>query len=167
MILAKDFLDFIHLLHKYKAEYMIVGGYALAFHGKPRHTGDLDIWINMTSENAARMIKVVTEFGLTSMGIVKEDFLKPGYVTQIGYPPLRIDILNTIDGVLFQDAVGNLQKVEIDGTVIKFIGLNDFIANKSASGRPQDIVDVKGLSALLAPAKKMKDGRSGGRGRKI
>ena len=105
MILAKDFLDFVHLLHKHKAEYMIVGGYALAFHGKPRHTGDLDIWINMSSENAARMMEVITEFGLTSMGIVKEDFLKAGYMIQIGYPPLRIDILNTIDGIGFSEAV--------------------------------------------------------------
>ena len=86
MTLAKDFEDFIKLLNKHKVEYMVVGGYALAFHGKPRHTGDLDIWINVTAENAQSMIKVIKEFGMQSLGLEKAHFLRPGYVTQIGYP---------------------------------------------------------------------------------
>ncbi len=86
---------------------------------------------------------------------------------QIGYPPLRIDILNTIDGITFSEAAPNCREVQVDGLQVKFIGLEDFITNKSASGRPQDLVDVKDLLAFQLPAKKPKDGRSRGDGRKI
>ena len=110
MTLAQDFEDFVKLLNKHKVAYMVVGGYALAFHGKPRHTGDLDIWINISEENAKRMLQVLKDFGMSSLGFQKEDFLKPGYVTQIGYPPLRIDILNNIDGVEFSEAVQKMEK---------------------------------------------------------
>ncbi len=87
MILAEDFEDFIKLLNKHKVEYMVVGGYALAFHGKPRHTGDLDIWIGLSEQNANRILKVVKDFGLASLGFTKDDFLKEGFISQIGYPP--------------------------------------------------------------------------------
>ena len=101
MTLAQDFEDFVKLRNKHQVDYMIVGGYALAFHGKPRHTGDLDIWINCSEANAEKLVIAIKEFGLASLGLSKSDFMKEGYVTQIGYPPLRIDILNTIDGVTF------------------------------------------------------------------
>ena len=144
MILAQDFEDFVKLLNQYQVEYMIVGGYALAFHGKPRHTGDLDIWINISEENAERMLKVLKAFGLSSMGFEKEDFLKPGYISQIGYPPLRIDILNSIDGVEFKDAIRKMKKMEIEEDFsINYIGLDDFIKNKQISGRSQDLTDIK------------------------
>jgi hypothetical protein len=88
MTLDKDFEDFVLLLNKYHVDYMVVGGYALAFHGKPRHTGDLDIWIDISDNNAQGMINVINEFGLASLGLQKEDFLQQGIITQIGYPPL-------------------------------------------------------------------------------
>ncbi|TDH18516.1 hypothetical protein EXU57_23060 [Segetibacter sp. 3557_3] len=123
---------------------MIVGGYALAFHGKPRHTGDLDIWINISELNATRMLQVLSDFGLSSMRFKKQDFLKAGYMSQIGYPPLRIDILNSIDGVDFGEAKGNMQTVRLDDDlVVNYIGLNEFVRNKKASGRSQDIADIK------------------------
>ena len=84
MTLAKDFEDFVKLLNHHKVEYMVVGGYALAFHGKPRHTGDLDIWINLSDKNAMLMLRVLKDFGLSSLSFTKEDFLKPGYISQIG-----------------------------------------------------------------------------------
>jgi predicted nucleotidyltransferase len=144
MTLEKDFEDFIKLLNKHNVAYMVVGGYALAFHGKPRHTGDLDIWIGISEDNAANMLKVIRDFGMASLGLGKEDFLRPGYVTQIGYPPLRIDVLNSIDGIEFSDAIQNTQKVILDdGLDVTYIGLKDFIANKEASGRSQDIADVE------------------------
>lgn len=159
MILAKDFEDFVKLLNHHKVEYMIVGGYALAFHGKPRHTGDLDIWINLSERNAVRLLKVIKDFGLGSMGFEKEDFLKPGYISQIGYPPLRIDILNNIDGVEFIHAVEDMQHLEPEpGFKINYIGLNDFIKNKQASGRSQDLSDIKEIKK-----KTIKNGR----GRKL
>lgn len=94
MTLTKDFEEFVGLLNRHRVDYMVVGGYALAFHGKPRHTGDLDIWINISDENAERMLQVLRDFGMGALGFKTADFLKPGYITQIGYPPLRIDILN-------------------------------------------------------------------------
>ena len=114
---------------------MVVGGYALALHGKPRHTGDLDIWINCSETNAEKLFIAIKEFGLTSYGLSKTDFMKEGYVTQIGYPPLRIDILNTIDAVTFESAFPNKL-------------LKDFIVNKTASGRSQDIADLNEIKNI-------------------
>lgn len=162
MILAKDFEDFVKLLNRYEVAYMIVGGYALAFHGKPRHTGDLDIWINVSERNANKMIEVINQFGLSSMGFSKGDFLKPGYITQIGYPPLRIDILNSIDGINFNEAITDMQKMQIDNDLsINYIGLNDFIKNKQASGRSQDIADIKEIrkKQSLEKVQKKKKGK--------
>jgi len=149
MTLAEDFEDFIKLLNRHKVEYMVVGGYALAFHGKPRHTGDLDIWINISEDNALRMLEVIDDFGLQSLGFQKEDFLTEGLISQIGYPPLRIDLLNLIDGVTFKEALRDMQKIELDNDLtINYIGLNDLIKNKQASARKQDLTDVKTLQKL-------------------
>jgi len=122
---------------------LIVGGYALAFHGKPRHTGDLDIWISISDDNAQKMCNVIRDFGLASLELEKADFLEAGLITQIGYPPLRIDILNEIDGVNFDEAYKDKLVIDIDGLQINYIGLNDLIKNKTASGRSQDITDIK------------------------
>jgi len=148
MTLAKDFEDFVKLLNKHQVNYMVVGGYALAFHGKPRHTGDLDIWINNSKENAEKLVLAINEFGLATLGLTKSDFMQEGYVTQIGYPPLRIDILNSIDGVIFEDAYANKLLIDVDGIEVKYIGLKDFIENKTASGRSQDIADLKEIKKI-------------------
>lgn len=154
MILEKDFEDFIQLLNKHKVAYMIVGGYALALHGRPRHTGDLDIWIKVSDDNAIRMVTVLSDFGMGQLGFQKEDFLQPGYITQIGYPPLRIDILNSIDGVSFEEALTAMQTLQLeDNLIIHFIGLADFLKNKRASGREQDIADIKEIRKLKAKSK--------------
>lgn len=143
MILFPDFEDFIRLLNTHSVSYMVVGGYALAFHGKPRHTGDLDIWIEISNSNALKLLEVLQEFGFGQLDFKKEDFTKPGFITQIGYPPLRIDILNSIDGVEFSEAFPNSKILTTDNLEIRFIGLNDFIQNKTSSGRPQDLVDIR------------------------
>jgi len=162
MTLAKDFEDFVKLLNHHEVEYMVVGGYALAFHGKPRHTGDLDIWINISEKNATRMLLVLKGFGMSSTGFKKNDFLKPGYITQIGYPPLRIDILNSIDGVEFNEAVKHMNRIEIEtGLPLNYIGLNDFVKNKKASGRMQDLADIQEINKLLNTGKITKKKRGG------
>jgi predicted nucleotidyltransferase len=149
MTLEKDFEDFIQLMNKHKVAHMIVGGYALALHGRPRHTGDLDIWINISDDNATRLVTVLNDFGMGQLGFQKEDFLQPGYITQIGYPPLRIDILNTIDGVSFEEARAGMQTLQLENNLsIHFIGLADFLKNKQASGRKQDIADIKEIKEL-------------------
>lgn len=158
MTLAKDFEDFIRLLNKHRVQYMIVGGYALAFHGKPRYTGDIDVWIGISEQNATKLLKVVKEFGLASLGFKKEDFLKEGYISQIGRPPLRIDLINGIDGVDFDEALERVQEIDIDGLKVAYIGLGDFIKNKEATGRKKDIADIqeikKGRTSIKGRAKK-------------
>jgi predicted nucleotidyltransferase len=148
MTLDKDFEDFVALLNRHEVDYMIVGGYALAFHGKPRHTGDLDIWIEISDDNALKMLNTISEFGMGSLGMQKEDFLQKGIITQIGYPPLRIDILNEIDGVNFKEAYANKLIIDVDGLQVNYIGLDDLIKNKKVSGRHQDISDVNELNKL-------------------
>jgi len=136
---------------------MVVGGYALAFHGKPRHTGDLDIWINVSEQNAERMLNVIHDFGLGSIGFQKEDFLTEGLINQIGYPPLRIDVLNLIDGVEFSEALLNMEKIELENELyINYIGLDDLVKNKQVSGRRQDLTDVKTLQKLIKSKKAKK-----------
>lgn len=154
MILEKDFEDFIALLNGHKVEYMVVGGYALALHGKPRHTGDLDIWINIAEKNALKLLAVFKDFGMSALDFKKQDFLEPGYITQVGYPPLRIDILNSIDGITFNEAVAGMQKIQLeDDLYVNFIGLAEFLKNKQASGRKQDLADIKEIKKLQSAAK--------------
>jgi predicted nucleotidyltransferase len=148
MTLAQDFEDFIKLLHKNEVDYLVVGGYALAFHGKPRYTGDLDVWINNSEANAEKLVLAIADFGLSSLGLTKSDFMQEGYVTQIGYPPLRIDLLNSIDGVKFEDAFPNRLSVDVNGFNVNYIGLKEFIKNKTASGRSQDIADLKEIKKI-------------------
>jgi hypothetical protein len=141
----QDFIDFIELLNQHEVAYMIIGAHALAFHGRPRHTGDLDIWIKPSNENAGKMINVLRDFGFSSLGLTESDFLKESYVTQLGYPPLRIDILNAISGVEFDGAYQNKIKGEVDGLIVNFINVNDFIKNKEATGREKDLGDIASL----------------------
>jgi len=145
MIFEQDFVEFIELLNTHNVEYMIVGAHALAYHGRPRHTGDLDIWIKPSSENAIKMIAVLNDFGFGSLGLTKEDFLKDNYVTQLGYPPLRIDILNAISGVEFNEAFENKVEGEVDDLKVNFINVNEFIKNKEATGRKKDLGDIASL----------------------
>lgn len=145
MIFEKDFVDFIELLNIYQVEYLVVGAHALAFHGRPRHTGDLDIWIKPSIANANKMVNVLKEFGFGSLGLTKEDFIKENHVTQLGYPPLRIDILNSISGVEFEDAYQTKMETEVDGLRIFYINVNHFITNKKATGRAKDLGDIESL----------------------
>jgi len=143
---SKDFREFVELLIKHNAEYLVVGGYAVGIHGYPRYTGDLDIWLNPTEENAKKILQAVNEFGFSSYKISIRDFTKEGNVIQLGYPPLRIDLLNSIDGVAFRECYANKKVFEVDGFKIDFISYQDLLKNKRASNRPQDIADLDNLS---------------------
>jgi len=151
MIFEQDFIDFIELLNQNNVEYMVVGAHALAYHGRPRHTGDLDIWIKPSVPNADKMVKVLKDFGFASLGLTNEDFLKENYVTQLGYPPLRIDILNAISGVNFDEAYAGRVLGQVDDLNISFINISDFIANKQASGRAKDLGDIDALKKRRKP----------------
>jgi hypothetical protein len=146
MIFEPDFIDFVELLNIHKVEYMVVGAHALAFHGRPRHTGDLDIWIKPSAENAEKMVMMLKDFGFGSLGLTKDDFLVENNVTQLGYPPLRIDILNAISGVDFDEAYKSKVDGDVDDLKISYISIMDFIANKQATGRAKDLGDIQALN---------------------
>lgn len=153
MIFEKDFIDFIELLNQHQVEYMVVGAHALAFHGRPRHTGDLDIWIKPSHENADKMVDVLNDFGFGSLKLSKNDFLRENYVTQLGYPPLRIDILNSISGVEFDEAYKGRILGQHDDLKISFINITDFITNKRSTGRAKDIGDIESFNKDQPPIK--------------
>lgn len=148
MIFEQDFIDFVQLLNDHQVKYMVVGAYALSVHGRPRHTGDLDIWIKPDAENAGKMVRVIAEFGFGQLGLTENDFLRENYVTQLGYPPLRIDILNAISGVEFDEAYSARFETEVDELEISFISANDLIRNKQSVGRAKDLGDVEALEKL-------------------
>ena len=143
---SQDFKEFIELLNKNKIEYLVVGGYAVGIHGYPRYTGDIDIWIKISNEIADKMVTVLDEFGFGGYEIKREDFLNSNNVIQLGYPPLRIDIIMFIDGVNFEESYSKRVEKVIDGTPINFIGFEELIKNKRASGRDKDIIDLKNLT---------------------
>jgi predicted nucleotidyltransferase len=143
---SQDFREFIELLIKHKAEYLIVGGYAVSIHGYPRYTGDLDIWLNPDPQNAELILKCLNEFGFSSFGITVNDLTKPGNVIQLGYPPLRIDLLTQIDGVTFEECYLNRKEVTIDNLKVNFIGYNELLKNKKETGRPRDLDDLDNLN---------------------
>jgi hypothetical protein len=143
----RDFSEFVALLARHDVRYMIVGGYALAAHGLPRATGDLDAWIWTDAANAHRLLAALDEFGFGGVGIEHDDLTSPDRVVQLGYPPYRIDLLTDISGVDFESAWSRHVEVVLGGVVVPFIGRDDLIANKRATGRPQDVADVIRLTA--------------------
>ena len=143
--LERDIIEFVELCNKHKVKYLIIGGYAVSIHGHPRSTKDIDVCIEMSEENALKMVNVINDFGFSSLKLSKEDFLKKDSIIQLGLPPLRIDILNDLDGVPFEEAWENKKSVSFENVPVNFIGYNDLIIVKQKAGRPQDIADVDRL----------------------
>ncbi len=148
MELSKDVLEFIQLLNQKRVRYLVIGGWAVSLHSKPRFTKDIDILIHRVPENAFRMMEVIEAFGFSSLEIAEEDFLKPGFIIQLGVEPNRIDIITEVVGVTFSEAYQDRVEVRHLGTPISLISRKDLIANKEATGRDQDLVDVKALRKL-------------------
>lgn len=145
-MLNQDFKEFIQFLNDNHVRYLIVGGYAVAIHGHPRYTKDIDIWIEMSPENANNILQALEQFGFSSLGLQPEDFLTPDQIIQLGYPPNRIDLLTTIDGVSFENCYPLRLEVIIDNIVVNFIDLENLRKNKEASGRLQDLADLQNLN---------------------
>jgi predicted nucleotidyltransferase len=145
MNLSKDFSEFIQLLNEHGVEYLIVGGYAVILHGYPRYTGDMDFFINKSSENAQKVIDVLDEFGFASLELTADELTKPDVILQLGRPPLRIDIINSLSGVSFKECFAEKVKFEIDGYMLPVIGLKQLKKNKKASGRHRDLDDLEHL----------------------
>jgi hypothetical protein len=144
-----DFNEFLRLFLAHEVRFLVVGGYAVAVHGLPRATGDLDAWIWIDEQNATRLLAALIEFG--SLGLSLSDFNKPDSIVQLGYPPHRIDIITEVDGISFEDAWSRRIAVLVDGMSVPFIGRDDLIANKTAAARPQDLADVARLSGANPP----------------
>ncbi|MFN8714770.1 MAG: hypothetical protein ACK5Z2_18120 [Bacteroidota bacterium] len=145
MNLTDDFSEFVQLLLKNKAEFLVVGGYAVAYHGYPRFTGDIDFWIKRDSDNAQRVVQSLFDFGFGSVDITAKDLIQEGNVIQLGFPPNRIDIHTSIDGLLFDECWNERKMIMIDDTEIPFISLYHLKINKKATGRKKDEIDLDNL----------------------
>lgn len=146
MVLNPDFREFIECLNANQVRYLVVGGYAVAFHGHPRYTKDLDIWIQPTLENAQKVIQALAAFGFASLNLVASDFAQSDQVVQLGYPPNRIDLITSPDGVDFEICYQSKIESDLDGLKICWIDLENLRLNKKVSGRSQDLADLESLA---------------------
>ena len=141
----RDFVDLLRAFAAADVRFLVVGAYALAHHGRPRATGDLDVWVDATEANAARIMRALAEFGAPLQDVGEEDFARPGIVFQIGVPPGRIDIVTELTGLSFDDAWVSRESGRFGELTVDFIGREAFIRNKRATGRAKDLGDLEGL----------------------
>ena len=145
MEIQPDFKDLLELFNAHKVEYIIVGGYALAFHGAPRYTGDIDIYVRPEDKNAARIISALAEFGFGSVGLSAEDFERPEQVIQLGVPPVRVDIITSIAGISWDETFSGRVAGKYGDIQVHYIGREQFIINKRAVARKKDLADLEAL----------------------
>lgn len=145
MRLDPDFSEFIACCVEREVRFLVVGGYAVAAHGHPHFTKDIDIWVWIDPDNARRLVAALSDFGFAS-GLTENDFAEPGVVVQLGHAPKRIDLLTSIDGVAFEDCWPARFEIEMGGIAVPFIDVANLMVNKRASGRLQDLADVEALS---------------------
>ena len=149
-MLNSDFRDILSAFCEEQVEFMLVGAYAVAAHGLPRATGDIDLWVKCSEKNATRVMAALGKFGAPLSNLSMQDFLAAGTVVQLGVAPRRIDVLTGITGVTYAEAEAERQLVTIEGITIPVIGISHLIKNKRAVGRPQDQADVARLEALYS-----------------
>ena len=152
----QDFKELLKIFNEHEVKYLIVGGYAVMKYSEPRFTKDLDIWIEASPENAENVFQALKSFGSPLEGLTEADFAEAGFY-QMGRPPVRVDILMTIDGVEFQNAWSNRVETDFDGVPAYFIGLSDLIKNKKASGRLQDLADIEKMTLSQEIKDKLRD----------
>jgi hypothetical protein len=145
MEVQPDFKELLALFNDHRVSYLIVGGYALAFHGAPRFTGDLDIFIKPDHENASRIVAALDAFGFASLGLTESDFEQPDQVIQLGVAPVRIDLITTITGVSWDDAFAGKVVSSYGDVPVHYIGRQQFVLNKRATGRKRDLADLEAL----------------------
>lgn len=140
-----DFKELLELFNEHKIEYIIVGAYALAYHGVPRFTGDIDIFVKPSIENAQRILSALADFGFGSLNLTVEDFQNPNSVVQLGVPPVRIDLITSITGVAWEEADKGKVKGLYGNIPVSFLGREQYIVNKRAIGRKKDLADLEYL----------------------
>ncbi len=144
--LHQDFKDFLKLLNSHEVKYLLIGGYAVGFHGYPRATADLDIWVEMDAQNAQKTVSAIKQFGFDVPELTTDIFLESNKVIRLGNPPIRIEVMTGISGVDFKECYDNKINVMLDGLCVNIINYDDLIKNKMASGRLKDKVDVEQLT---------------------
>jgi hypothetical protein len=144
MKVHRDFKDFISLMHANGVEYVIVGSFALSFHGHPRATGDMDIWVRKSPENASKILKVLDEFGFGSLGVAADDLLEDK-VIQLGQPPVRIDLMTELDGLTSDEVWAGRVAGRFGDMPVFYLGRDAFIRNKRSLGRHKDLADLEAL----------------------
>lgn len=144
--LSSDFEELLKFLNARHVRAIIVGGHALAFHGHPRYTKDLDIFIEPSAANAAAVLQALGDFGFGSVGLTVDDFSSPGKIVQLGVAPNRVDLITAIDGVSFEEAWADRIEGTFGSVPVSFLGRTSFVKNKQAAGRPQDLADIDALS---------------------
>jgi predicted nucleotidyltransferase len=144
--LDRNFADFLKLLNAHGVEYLVIGGYAVGYHGFVRATGDLDVFVGISEKNAEGIVAVFRDFGFDALELKKELFLETGKIVRIGLPPLRIEVMNSISGVAFADVYGKRIEEHIEGVRVPFIDLDSLLKNKAASGRLKDLADIEALT---------------------
>ncbi|MBS3820204.1 MAG: hypothetical protein GVY16_02655 [Planctomycetes bacterium] len=140
-----NFRDLFVLLNEHEVEYLLVGSYALAFHGAPRYTGDMDIWVRPETDNAQRVLAALADFGFEFPNLTTDDFCRADSVVQLGYPPNRIDLMTSISGVTWDQADANRQAGPYGDLQVHYLSREDYITNKRASGRTKDLADLEAL----------------------
>ncbi len=145
MEIQSDFKELLELFNAHNVDYIIVGGYALAFHGAPRFTGDIDIFVAPVENNAEKIILALRDFGFESIELDKEDFISPEKVIQLGVPPVRIDIMTSLTGVSWAQAQSGKVPGNYSGVPVYFIGRSELIKNKKVLHRKKDIADIESL----------------------
>ena len=148
--LPRDFKDFLRSLNAHGVEYLLLGGYAVIYYGHVRSTADMDIWIAVSPENAQRVVASLRDFGFSS-AITPDSFLETGFISRMGIPPFRIEILTNVSGLDFADAYLRRVKTSVDGVEVNVIGLQDLRRNKKASGRHKDLADLEELADKQPP----------------
>jgi predicted nucleotidyltransferase len=148
--LDRNFADFLRLLNSHAVEYVVIGGYAVGYHGFVRATGDLDVFVGISVKNASALVEVFRDFGFSTPELKEQLFLDEGKIVRIGLPPLRIEVLNGISGVTFAEIFPKRVEEDIDGLRVPFIDLNSLLKNKAASGRLKDLADIEELTKKKA-----------------
>lgn len=144
-MLHSELREFLALLAKHKVRHLVVGGYAVAVHGYPRYTGDLDVFIALDPKTAEGVARAFHDFGFTEAEITAQSFMEPKSIVEVGCEPLKLHVMNAISGVTFDQAYRRRHRVKIDGLSVPFIGYQDLIRNKSSTDRGKDRADVEEL----------------------
>lgn len=156
MDLDQDFKEFIQLLNVNKVQYLIVGGYAVAFHGYVRYTGDIDFWVKPEKENLDRLVKSLVEFGFSAAELEKEELNNENLVFQFGVPPSRFDIMTSATGLVFDESWKARKELEMEDEKLNFISLEHLKINKQKAGRTRDLNDLENLGEEFTPAENTK-----------